>query len=219
MGRKFDTVLFDLDGTLTNSMPGIFGCIRYALTTLGREIPDDTALKSFLGPPLFHSFRTVCGLSEEESDTAVRLYRERYSDVMISENSLYDGVSDMLKRLSDAGVSIAMATSKPQKYAEKIADGFGIARYFAAIIGASPDDKQCGKAHLIERALAAAGASDKQGAVMVGDRRYDIEGAVTCGIHSIGAVYGYGSKEELLSAGADFLAESPLAVADIILNQ
>ncbi len=218
MGRKFDTVLFDLDGTLTDSMPGIFGCIKYALTALGREVPDDTALKSFLGPPLFHSFRTVCGLSEKESDMAVRLYRERYADVMISENSFYDGAADMLERLFDAGASIAMATSKPQQYAEKIADGFGIARYFAAIVGASPDDKQCGKAYLIEKALAAA-AADKQGAVMVGDRRYDIEGAVACGIHSIGAVYGYGSKEELLSAGAEFLAESPSAVADIILAE
>ncbi len=219
MEIKFGTVLFDLDGTLTDSMPGIFGCVKYALTALGKEIPDDTALKSFLGPPLFHSFRTVCGLSEEESDTAVRLYREHYADVMISENSLFEGVTDMLKRLSDAGVLIAMATSKPQSYAEKIADGFGIARYFAAIIGASPDDKKCGKAYLIEKALTAAGGSDNQSAVMVGDRRYDIEGAVVCGIHSIGAVYGYGSREELLSAGAEFLAECPSAVADIILTE
>ncbi len=217
MNIKFNTVLFDLDGTLTNSLPGIFSCVKYALNRLGKEIPDDTALKSFLGPPLFYSFRTVCGLSEKDSDTAVKLYRERYTDVMLSENSLFEGVADMLKRLSDAGVLIAMATSKPQQYAEKIADGLGISRYFAVISGASPDDKECGKAYLIQKALEMLGVSDKQSAVMVGDRKYDIQGAKAVGIRSIGALYGYGTEEELLNAGADFLAETPVAVADIIL--
>lgn len=218
MSKNFRTVLFDLDGTLTDSSPGIFNCVKHALTLLGLEIPDDTELNKFLGPPLIHSFKEFCGLDEDTAKEAVRLYRQRYETVLTEENALYDGIEDMLKQLSEAGVTAAVATSKPEKYAVQILEGFGIKGYFKAICGADPNDNKAEKAYLIEKALKQCGVTDLDTAVMVGDRFYDIEGAKTSGIASIGTLYGYGSRPELEKAGADYLVSKPSEIVKIILK-
>ncbi|MDE6762354.1 MAG: HAD-IA family hydrolase [Oscillospiraceae bacterium] len=218
MSKNYSTVLFDLDGTLTDSSSGIFNCVKHALTSLGLEIPNDTTLNKFLGPPLIHSFKEFCGLDEDTAREAVRLYRQRYETVLTEENALYDGIEDMLKRLTDTGVTAAVATSKPEKYAVRILEGFGIRRYFKAVCGADPDDGKTEKAHLIKKALEQCGVTDLGTAVMVGDRSYDIEGAKSAGIASVGALYGYGSRAELEEAGADYIASKPNEIVKIILK-
>ncbi len=216
--RNFEAVLFDLDGTVADSAAGIFNCVRYALSSLGKEIPDDTALRGFLGPPLFWSFRNICGLDCETAEKAIKLYRSRYEKCLISENSLFEGVEDMLKKLKAEGIKTAMATSKPQFFAERIVDSFNIRSYFSAVCGAAPDDKESGKSQIIRKALEILDVTDYKSAAMVGDRKYDIEGAKSVGTGSIGALYGYGSREELTAAGAEYLANSPAEIADIILT-
>jgi len=215
---RFNTVLFDLDGTLTDSSPGIFNCVRHALSLLGRDIPDETVLKKFLGPPLRYSFTEFCGLDEDTAVQAVKLYRQRYGTVMTTENALYDGVESMLKQLHNGGMTIGVATSKPEKYAVKILEGFGIKRFFKTVCGATPEDNKTEKAYLIEKALEQCGVTDLSTAVMVGDRFYDIEGARSVGIESIGVLFGYGEREELEKAGADFTAASPDEIVNIILK-
>lgn len=215
---RFNTILFDLDGTLTDSSPGIFNCVKHALTLLGRDIPDETVLRKFLGPPLRYSFTEFCGLDEDTAVQAVKLYRQRYDTVMTTENALYDGVESMLKQLHNSGTTIGVATSKPEKYAVKILESFGIKQYFKTVCGATPEDNRTEKAYLIEKALEQCGVTDLSTAVMVGDRFYDIEGARAVGIASIGALYGYGSRPELENAGADFTAASPDEIVKIILK-
>ncbi len=216
MSRNFNTVLFDLDGTLTDSSPGIFNCVKHALTLLGRDIPDENVLKKFLGPPLRYSFTEFCGLDEDTAVQAVKLYRQRYGTVMTTENALYNGVESMLKQLHNGGITIGVATSKPEKYAVKILEDFGIKRYFKTVCGTTPEENRTEKVYLIEKALRVCGVTDLSTAVMVGDRFYDIEGAKAAGIASVGALYGYGSRLELENAGADYTAASPDDIVKII---
>ena len=124
MISSFDTLLFDLDGTLTDSTEGIIKCLEYALERMGYEVPEDT--NKFLGPPLYRSFADFCGMNEEQVNEAVRIFRERYSDVGLFENRVYDGIPEMLQRLRDGGKRIMVATSKPEVYAVRIFDRFGL---------------------------------------------------------------------------------------------
>ena len=124
MISSFDTLLFDLDGTLTDSTEGIIKCLEYALERMGYEVPEDT--HKFLGPPLYRSFADFCGMNEEQVNEAVRIFRERYSDVGLFENRVYDGIPEMLQRLRDGGKRIMVATSKPEVYAVRIFDRFGL---------------------------------------------------------------------------------------------
>ena len=187
---EISTVLFDLDGTITDSGSGIINSVKYALKKAGRKIPPEDELRKFIGPPLQEQFMKCCGIEEKEAAEMVALYREYYQEEGIFDNRVYDGVMEMLKTLKEAGLKIVMATSKPEKFAKMIAEHFGFAKYFD-LIG---------------------------GACMVGDRCYDIEGANREGIRAIGVLYGYGSKEELEEAGADGLAETPEEVVRMILN-
>ncbi len=215
--KKFEAVLFDLDGTIADSSPGIFNCVRFALSSLGKDIPGEAALLGFLGPPLFISFTEICGLDEHLAEEAIRLYRSRYEKCLISENSLFEGIEETLKRLRDAGIKTAVATSKPQKIAERVIDGFNLTGYFSCVCGAAPDDKESGKSQIIGKALEILEVSDPEKAVMVGDRKYDAEGAKAAGTEFIGALYGYGSREELAVAGAVCFAGSPAEIAEIVL--
>lgn len=214
----FNTVLFDLDGTLTDSSPGIFNCVKHALSLLGRDIPDETVLKKFLGPPLKYAFTEFGGLDEATSEEAFRLYRQRYNEAGVTENSLYDGVYDMLERLHGTGLTLAVATTKVEFMAEKIIEHFGIRPFFTAVCGAAPDGSDGKKSDVIRKALRLCGEDDLKSAVMVGDRFYDIEGAREVGIASIGALFGYGEREELEKAGADYIASEPNEIAKIILK-
>ena len=210
----FDTILFDLEGTLTDSGPGIMNCVRYALTEMGREIPDD--LTCFIGPPLESSFMDFCGLTKDEAQQAIDLYRKRYVEKGMMENSVYDGIPELLSRLRDKGLRLAVATSKYELYAEKVTDSFGLTGYFDGIYGSEKNAGRTEKPDVIKYALGELGDPDMSRVLMIGDRMYDVEGAHEVGTAGMGVLWGYGSREELEGAGADFIALTPQEAADMI---
>ena len=207
-----DLILFDLDGTLTESGIGITRSVAHSLRKFGIEETDQARLDRFVGPPLIDSYMRYYGFSHEQAVLAVEYYREYYAVTGIFENRVDDGVETMLKALNDAGKICVLATSKPERYAVQILEHFGLASYFFCVAGATMDEKRTNKAEVIAYALEKAGASGK--AIMVGDRRHDIEGAQAHGLPSIGVLYGYGSREELEQAGATYIA----ATAEDILK-
>ena len=216
MTDNFDTLLFDLDGTLTDSTEGIVRCLEYALERMGFDIPDDT--NKFLGPPLYRSFAEFCGMNEEQVNEAVRIFRERYSTVGLFENRVYEGVPEMLKRLRDGGKRIMVATSKPEVYAVRIFDRFGLSQFFEIVGGANINGTRNDKDEVIEYVLGKAGISDRSSVLMIGDRRQDVIGAHKTGLKCMGILWGFGSIEELTEAGADFIAETPIKAADMLLQ-
>ena len=200
------TYLFDLDGTLTDSAPGILHSVRYALEKVGAPVPDAATLNKFIGPPLIDSFEKYCGFTHAQAVQALADYREWFAGHGgMFENRVYDGVVGMLERLAAGGAKLIVATSKPEKFARAILEHFDLTRHFAAIHGATMDEKRSHKADVIAWALAHSGELDHP--VMVGDRANDIEGAKANGIPAIGVLWGYGDAEEL--AGADRLVASP----------
>ena len=216
MTDNFDTLLFDLDGTLTDSTEGIVRCLEYALERMGFDIPEDT--NKFLGPPLYRSFAEFCGMNEEQVNEAVRIFRERYSTVGLFENRVYEGVPEMLKRLRDGGKRIMVATSKPEVYAVRIFDRFGLSQFFEIVGGANINGTRNDKDEVIEYVLEKAGISDRSSVLMIGDRRQDVLGAHKTGLKCMGILWGFGSIEELTEAGADFIAETPIKAADMLLQ-
>lgn len=210
--KKYDVILFDLDGTLTDPGTGITNSVMHALKKYGIEVEDRAQLYKFIGPPLHESFEKYYGFSREEAMQAVEYYREYYKVKGIYENLLYDGIENLLKKLFENGKKIILATSKPEVFAKEILRHFGIEKYFYYVAGSNLDGSRTLKAEVIGYALESAEITDKSGAVMVGDREHDIIGAKKIGLDSAGVLFGYGSREELEAAGADFIAES---VSDI----
>lgn len=215
----FKICLFDLDGTLTDSKEGIIKSFQYTLKHFGIKEPD-CGYEHFIGPALRDIFKTHCGFDDAMAETATAKYRERYATVGMYENKLYPGVAETLAALKDNGATVALATSKTAVYADKILKHFDIYDYFSFTAGSNFDGTRSDKKELIEYALDGlnVGEERKKTAVMAGDREYDITGAKRAGIKSIGVTYGYGSREELVSAGADYLAASPRELLEIILN-
>ena len=216
----FDTVLFDLDGTLTDPFEGISNSIIYALKKFGIAAPDKPLLKKFIGPPLTESFSEYCGLNHSDALRAVDYYREYFSVAGIFENKPYEGVCELLSGLKERGYTAIVATSKPEQFAKAIVQHFRLEQYFKEICGATMDQSRTQKADVIAYALKKCEIKekDKKRAVMVGDRKHDIIGAKTNGLSSIGVLYGYGSKEELLEAGANYIANSPVDILHYILG-
>lgn len=214
-----DVVLFDLDGTLTDAAPGILACLRHALDAQGIEHPDDATLRTFLGPPLADTFARL-GLSTADTDRAIATYRERYHDVGLFENAVYDGIPDLLARLRERGLVLAVATSKPTYSAARILEHFDLARQFAFIGGADlagvRHDKAAVIAHTLDALSAVGLLPDDASMVMVGDREHDVHGAAAHGIATIGVLWGYGDADELSRAGAVALAESPDALGALL---
>lgn len=217
MKKNYDTILFDLDGTLTDSSSGIINSIKYALDELGREYPDEATMQKFLGPPLIYSFKNFCGFDDELANRAVKLYRQRYDKYCDVENALYDGICDTLGRLCTAGKRLIVATSKPDVYAKRIISHFGLDKYFDAVCGATLDESRNNKIMVMKYALESCNITDLEHTLMVGDRKHDIEGAKNVGIDSMGVLYGYGDLAELQTAGADYIASTVSEIADIIL--
>ncbi len=209
----YNTILFDLDGTLTDSGRGITNSVAYALTEFGLKFDSKDELKCFIGPPLIKMFMKAYGTSEGTARELVKKYREYYVERGIFENDLYDGIDFLLSSLFSKGKKLILATSKPEHFAIKILEHFDVARYFSNICGATMDEKRTEKDAVIAYALESAGISDISGVVMIGDREYDILGAKSFGMDSIGVLYGYGSREELTAAGATHIAET---VEDIL---
>ena len=204
----YHTILFDLDGTLTDSGPGITNSVAYALKKWNIEEKDINVLRKFVGPPLDASFAKYYGFSKEKCVQAIQYYREYYLTKGIYENRVYDGMEELLKWLRDTGRRVIVATSKPEPSAIHVLEYFQIDSYFDIIAGATMDGSRVEKSDVIRYALDRAGIRDLSGVVMVGDRENDIQGAKANGLDSIGVLYGYGSREELEEAGAMQIAET-----------
>ena len=212
----YDIFLFDLDGTLTDSSLGITNSVIYALKKYGITVEDRRSLYRFIGPPLTDSFRDFYGFSEEKVLEAVRFYREYYRDKGIFENRVYKGMEETLKELKSMEKRLIVATSKPEPFARRIIDHFGLAPYFEYVAGMELDGRRGTKAEVIAYALKACGIGDRSGAVMVGDREHDVDGARKEGLPCIGVLYGFGSREELEKAGAERIISRPEELCDLI---
>lgn len=206
MTPRFAAVLFDLDGTLTESHPGILHCVRLSLGEMGLPIPDEATLRRFIGPPLWYSYTAFCGLTPEQAEEAVARYRRHYRDGGFLECAVYPGMLPLLDDLRAAGVKLAVATAKPAKMARAVCEHFGILERVDFLSGNREDEKGMGKRGLIEAACAGLGVPPAL-AVMVGDTQYDLEGAREAGTAFLGAAYGYGAPGELSGEGS--LGESP----------
>ena len=209
-----DTIYFDLDGTLTDPKAGITRSIQYALEKLDHHtIPSEDELTWCIGPPLRASFERLLAGTAHSPDRAVSLYRERFGDVGLYENSVYAGIGDILAALSKSGRRVFVATSKPHVYAQRIIDHFGLGDHFERVFGSELDGTRVDKSDLLDYALREAGV-DPAHAIMIGDRSHDMVGAKNNGMRAIGVLYGYGTEEELLSAGALHLCATPAALLD-----
>lgn len=213
---EIKTVLFDLDGTLTDSGLGILKGVQYTLKKYGMETDDLSELRCFIGPPLHRQFQEFCGFSEAESMKAVAYYREYYGEIGIFENEVYEGIPELLKELKTLGKQIAIATSKPEKYAKIIADHFGISKDFDFIGGSLMDGGRTKKSDVIEYVLDACKVEERDTVLMIGDREHDIWGAKEAKVHSMGVLYGYGSLEELKKAGAEIIVKTPWEALEYI---
>lgn len=217
----FEYVLFDLDGTLTDPALGITNSIMYALEKMGRDIPPRESLYRFIGPPLISSFCEFCGMSEAEAREALRLYREYFSVKGLFENEVYPDIPCALGKIRNSGAKLLVATSKPEQYSRQILEHFSLETYFDIICGATMDEKRVKKADIISYALDSAGITEERRdrVIMVGDRLHDIEGARENKIRSLGVLWGYGSRDELRDAGADYIAADTGEMIKIILEK
>lgn len=214
---SWSTILFDLDGTLTDPGEGITKSVAAALALFGiHEAPD--RLTGFIGPPLSESFPEFYGLDEAQTAAATEEFRRYFDRRGWLENVPYLGIAGLLRDLRAAGKRLVVATSKPEVFAVRILEHFGLSRYFDVICG-SPLDERKGakKAAVVADALRRAGVEDLSSTVMVGDRRHDAAGAHANGLAVIGVLYGYGDREEHLAAGADYIAEDLAQLRSLLL--
>ena len=227
----FQYVLFDLDGTLTDPKEGITKCVQFALHQQGIHEPDLDKLEPFIGPPLKDSFMEFYGMTEEQAALGIADYRKRFAPIGIFENKVYPGISEMLSHLKQAGMYLAIASSKPENFVLKILEHFELDSYFDVVTGSNPDGSRSTKEEVVEEALrrlraevARAGAAktggqneaetgqsivfNRSNCAMVGDRKFDISGAREYGLTAVGVSYGYAGKGELEEAGADYIAKT-----------
>ena len=220
MRRKlnYDWLLFDLDGTLTDPFEGITRSVEYALNAFGIEVEDRRTLAPFIGPPLVESLTERYGFTMENAVAAVAKYREYFAVKGLYENELFEGIPELLNDCRKAGYKISMATSKPTHYAKIIAEHFDIARYFDAIHGSSLDGSRITKSSVVAEAVREEGL-DPERALMIGDRRHDVEGAREHGIKTVGVLYGYGSFEEHTAAGAAYIAKDLDELRELLIAE
>ena len=200
------TIFFDLDGTITDSGEGIINSVCLALTHYGIPIPSREALRVFVGPPLHETFEQF-GVPAEECDRAVEIFRSRYTTIGIFENAPYPGIRELLEALTSHGHRLMIATSKPENMAVQVLEHFDLARYFEMICGATLDRSRIEKTDVIAYLLKQAGSVENT--VMVGDTSFDVLGAASHGIPTIGVAWGYGQVQDMLDAGAIAIASSP----------
>ena len=214
----FDYIFFDLDGTLTDPALGITNSFIHALKYFGIEIPSYEKLCSFIGPPLPETFKTQFGFSEEKASEGVKKYREYFAEKGLLENSVYPGIPELLSTLKQNGKKLVVATSKPKDFSIRIIEHFGLSQYFENVCGSLKDQTRTKKDEVIEFAIERNQISDKSKIMMIGDRKHDILGAKKVGLKSCGVLFGYGSREELETAGADFIAENVSRLDKICLQ-
>ena len=201
-------LLFDLDGTLTDPAEGITNSVAYALNKFGINVEDKRTLYKFIGPPLVDAFAEYYGFSKEDSEKATAFYRETFRVTGLYQNMVYDGVVEMLEALKSKGKKLVIATSKPEEFTMKILKHFDLLKYFDFVAAATFDATRNSKDKVIAYALESLDIKDKSEVVMIGDRHHDIDGAKDNGIDSVGVLWGFGSREELETAGATYIAES-----------
>lgn len=214
--KKYTSILFDLDGTLTDSGPGIIKGVQYALRKFDIDCEDPGELTKFIGPPLTDSFIEYYQFDNDMANLALQYYREYYSDIGIFENSVYAGIDGLLHDLHKSNYLLYIATSKPTVYARKVCDHFGISRYFNDIIGSDIEKNLSNKTGIINEVISRH-TLDVDETVMIGDREHDVKGAINNKIDCIGVGYGYGSKEELLSSGALYYADTVSDIRDMLV--
>lgn len=215
---KYDIILFDLDGTLTNPKEGITKCVQYALGKMNIIEDDLEKLVPFIGPPLMQTFKETYQLTDEDANKALAYYRERFSTVGLYENAVFPGIPELLEKLTAQGKTLFVATSKPTVFSVRILEHFGLQKYFQAIIGSNLDGTRVEKNEVIEYVLSELGDHDSAKVLMVGDRKHDIWGAQKNGIDVVGVGYGYGSAEELSGANPDFLVRTVAELGDLLLT-
>lgn len=211
----YKAILFDLDGTLTESGEGITKSVQYALEKLGKPEPDRDKLKVFVGPPLLEQFMKYAGLQEDEARLAVTYYRERYSVTGIYENQVYNGINEMLDALRAKGYILAVASSKPEYFVQKVLDYFDLGKYFQVIVGSELNGSRTKKSEVIEETLKRLNLSGhRDQVVMVGDKEHDVFGARQAGIQCVAVSYGYGTMDELVNASPLQIVNSPEQLLD-----
>ncbi len=207
--KDYEYYFFDFDGTLCDTTEGIFNSIIYSLKCFGIEENDREKLKFFVGPPLFESYKKIYNVSDDDALWLIEKYRERYKEKAAEESLIYDGIKALLEELKRRGKKIAIASSKPQKFVDEISVYHDIYKYYDFISAESFKNNHSSKEDLINICLDFFGNPPKEKVVMVGDRFYDIDGAKAVGIDSAGAIYGFGTVEELTQAGATHLLYKP----------
>lgn len=211
----YKAVLFDLDGTLTESGEGITKSVQYALEKLGKPEPDLDKLRVFVGPPLLEQFMKYADLDEETARLAVVYYRERYSTVGIYENQVYQGIKEMLQTLSDKGYILAVASSKPEYFVQKVLDYFDLTGFFKVVVGSEMNGGRTKKADVIRETLKRLGMEEhKDQVIMVGDKEHDVFGAKQAGVSCVAVSYGYGTMDELVHAEPLQIVNTPEQLLD-----
>ncbi len=216
--KKYEYLFFDLDGTITDSFLSVANSFKYALESYGIKVDDINSLRPVLGPPLRTSFESMFGFSPDEALKAVDKYRERYVNHYIEENRVYEGVPSVLEKLCNAGYKLVLATSKPERFATEIMRHFELDKYFYFITGATMDKSRDTKEKVLQYILEKLNLSDTSDILMVGDRKYDLDGAAQFGIDALGVLYGYGSKEELKAHPHVCIVRTPEELYDFITN-
>lgn len=213
---RYDTVVFDFDGTVADTAQGIFESVQYAMRKLGLPQAAENTLRRFIGPPLPYSFRQFVGLSDDVADQAVLFYRENYGTEGKFKLFFYDGIPELLRSLRCAGVRTCLASAKPDRFIQQILDHFNARDWFDCAQGMPMAEQSSDKSGVILDVMNRVGATDRQRVLMVGDTKYDMRGAKELGVAGLGVLYGYGTAEELLDSGADYIVRTPQEIAAIV---
>ncbi|NLG93614.1 MAG: HAD hydrolase-like protein [Clostridiales bacterium] len=216
MKPAYDLILFDLDGTLTDSEPGITSCVKYSLEKMGLPVPSQQVLRKFIGPPLYYGYVNFCGMTPEQAEKASVYYREVYHKTGAFQNTPYPGIMELLEELKSAGATMAVATSKPDPIAYRVLDYFKLSPYFNYIACPNESEHSGEKYVLLESCLKHCGVK-AENAVMIGDTHFDIEGAQRAGTHFIGVLYGFGTKEEMEEKGGKLFARNLAELKNLLL--
>lgn len=217
--RKYDYVIFDFDGTVTDTGEGILKSLQYSFEQMGDPVPDLSDLKKFIGPPIHYSFVTFYGVKEEDVGKYIEKYRERYRKIGIYECCLYDGMLETLKTLKKNGVKIGIASSKPVSLIYDVMNYLKITELFDAVVGTQFDDSNhSGKKDLVLQSMSELDATDKSRVLMVGDRYFDIDGAKGAGVDSCGVLFGYGNEQEFKEHGATYIVRTAQEIVKLALG-
>ncbi|MFD0681958.1 MULTISPECIES: HAD family hydrolase [unclassified Paenibacillus] len=215
---KYKVILFDLDGTLTDSKIGITKCVQYALEKMGILVSELDELEPFIGPPLQESFSSIYSFDEEQSKLAIEYYRERFKETGMFENELYTGIAELLAHLKEHQKNLVVATSKPTVFAEKILQYFNIEKYFDLVVGSNLDGTMTAKTEIIQYIMDKYNDYEKEEFIMIGDRKHDIIGANNTGICSIAVTYGYGTLEEIIQSNPTFIVNNVNGIRETLLS-